>query len=268
MKISTSRTLLTLGPVVVGSSALGAAAVWVVRAFVPPETLAASNEVVGNYLQTLGGIYAVLLAFVVFVVWTQFNESRSYVEREANELADLWRTLLGLDAGRLGDPLRRYVAAVLDIEWTAMARGDDVTIDRVGRILEEEWTLLHTFEPGSACHQSLHADALARFHDLCDARTERLTSARNRIPLALWLLLILGAIALVGSFLLVGVARFSIHAVVTAAMAGAVSHILYLIYDLDATFSGAWQVSREPFERVRRFIHDYQPNGGSTPTAS
>src|SRR5262249_56292759 len=157
----------------------------------------------------------------------------------------------GAPRGGGGGPRRRYASAVLDVEWSAMARRDNATIDGVGRILEEEWTLLHTYEPASACHQSLHADALARFHDLCDARTDRLTSASTRIPLALWLLLILGAIVLVGSFLLVGVARFSVHAIVTAAMAGAVSHILYLIYDLDASFSGAWQVPRQPFERLR-----------------
>jgi hypothetical protein len=190
------------------------------------------------------------------------------VEREANELADLWRTLQGLDSGALGEPLRRYVSAVLDEEWTAMAHRDVATTDRVGHILEELWSRLHCFDAQTPCHQALHTDALARFHDLCDARTERLTSAGNRIPLALWLLLILGAVVLVGSFLLLGVPRFSVHAIITAAMAGAVSHILYLIYDLDASFSGAWQVSRSPFERVRRFIHDYQPNGGSTPTVS
>ena len=42
----------------------------------------------GNYLQTVGTIYAVLLAFVVFVVWQQHNDTRSAVESEANELSD------------------------------------------------------------------------------------------------------------------------------------------------------------------------------------
>jgi hypothetical protein len=33
-------------------------------------------------LQALGSVYAVLLAFVVFVVWQQFNDARSFVEKE------------------------------------------------------------------------------------------------------------------------------------------------------------------------------------------
>jgi len=58
--------------------------------------LHANNEVAGNYLQTLGTIYAVLLAFVVFVVWQQHNETRCAVVKEANELADFRRTVQAL----------------------------------------------------------------------------------------------------------------------------------------------------------------------------
>jgi hypothetical protein len=67
-------TWLSLLPWVIGSSFAAVLGLRAVRALVPPARLAPSNDVVGNYLQTLGGIYAVLLAFVVFVVWQQFND--------------------------------------------------------------------------------------------------------------------------------------------------------------------------------------------------
>ena len=70
------------------------------------------------------GIYAVLLAFVVFVVWGQFNEARSTVDREAAALVDLHRTASGLAAvhrERIQAALRRYMDEVMEIEWTAMA---------------------------------------------------------------------------------------------------------------------------------------------------
>ena len=259
MKSSTQKTLITLTPLVLGSAAIGVVAVWVTRRFIPVADLVASNDVVGNYLQTLGGIYAVLLAFVVFVVWSQFNDAKNYVEREANELQDLYRVVAAMEADPLIEPLRRYCAAVIDEEWAAMGRGDEATMHRVGKILEDEWRTLHRFEAQGECHRSLHDDALARFHELCDARTERLSTARTHIPLALHLLLDLGAVVLVGSFLLLGVERFAIHAIVTGAMAGAVSHILYVVHDLDDCFSGAWRVSPAPFERVRRFMAEPRP---------
>lgn len=67
------QTVAALAPAVLGAIALSEVGLFAVRRWVSPETLRASNDVVGNYLQTVGTIYAVLLAFVVYVVWTQFN---------------------------------------------------------------------------------------------------------------------------------------------------------------------------------------------------
>ena len=51
---------------------------------------------------------------------------------------------------------------------------------------------------------------------------------------------------------LFAVESFPVHAVMTAALAGAISHVLYVIEDLDSCFDGHWQVPRTPFERVSR----------------
>jgi hypothetical protein len=254
MKRSTRQTLIALAPAVVGGSVLAIVGLVVVRACVPAAVLAASNDVIGNYLQTLGGIYAVLLAFVVVIVWQQFNDARVQVEREANEITDLFRTALGLpetQRARLCACLAGYVDAVLEQEWSAMAMGDESVLERGGNILDDVSDVLHGFEPAGTCHQSLHAEALARFNDLSDARSMRLSSSRARIPSALRWLLYMGAVILVGSTWLFSVDNFAIHAIVTAALAGGVSHVIYVIEDLDDSFGGDWQVPREPFERVR-----------------
>jgi len=111
---SIGRTIAALSRPVVGSMALAVGGLVLFRGVAPFEVLRKSNDVVGNYLQTLGSIYAVLLAFVMFVVWTQFNDARANVDREANELLDLFRTSRGLhqveaDAvvGHVQDPVAR-----------------------------------------------------------------------------------------------------------------------------------------------------------------
>src|SRR5512133_434525 len=121
-----------------GSIAISVAALWVARHFVPAEWFRANNEVAGNYLQTLGTIYAVLLAFVVFVVWQQHNEARDAVEREANELADLHRVLYSFGSSGshgLHALTREYQAAVVGDEWTSLARGHATA--RAERTLED-----------------------------------------------------------------------------------------------------------------------------------
>ena len=240
------------------SIGIALAGLFIVRTCVSANVLRDTNDVVGNYLQTLGTIYAVLLAFVVFVVWSQFNDARNYVEREANELLDLFRTSRGLPAQNrhaIQHYVGKYVDDVLQQEWGSMARGDGGNaFAQGGAILDELWDVVHDFEPNTACHTALHSEILSRFNDLSDVRTNRLTSAQLRIPLALKILIYTGAVLTVGSMYLFSIQNWIVHALMTGAMAGALSHIIYLIHDLDNCFAGDWQVPRTAFERVQQFI--------------
>ena len=244
-------------PALGGAALVAVVGLWFARLVLPTEVLRASNAEVGNYIQAVGTIYAVVAAFVVYVVWSQFNESRTQVEREASELEDLYRLADGLpdeDGRALQQLLARYVDAVIDHEWAALSRHEDAVIERTGALLDEVWSILHSCEPISECHKSLHAEALSRFADLNDVRTARLTSARLRIPLGLRLLLYLGGGLIVASMYLLAVDRFWIHAVITASLAAAVAHIVYIVHDLDDAWAGDWQVPRDAFVRVRRYI--------------
>ena len=244
-------------PAVAGAAVSSVVGLVAARHYLDPEILRASNDEVGNYIQALGAIYAVLAAFVVYVVWGQFNEARTQCEREAAEIMDLYRIFEGFPRscqGALQVPLARYVASVLEVEWQALAGGDETKLERSGELLEPLWDTLHSVPLENDCHRALHTEALARFNDLADARNARLASARARMPLALTLLLYFGGFSLVGSMGLVFIENFWIHAVTTASLASAVSHLLYVVADLDDAFAGDWQVPREPFQRAQRFI--------------
>jgi hypothetical protein len=247
-------SVVALLPVVAGTSFVAILGLCAVRSWVHVPD---DNDTVGNYLQTVGTIYAVLLAFVTSTVWSQFNETREVIDHEANEVIDLYLTTDGFpEAERIAlqQSLARYVDRVIAEEWPAMARVDDRTSETVGDELDEVWAKLHVFEPRTECSKSLHAEALSRYNDLSDARTHRLTAARTRIPFPMKLLIYVGAAIVILSMYLFVVPSFAIHAIMTGSVAGAVSHILYLVWDLDNPFAGSWTVSPEPFERVRRYM--------------
>jgi hypothetical protein len=260
MKLPSRRLLPTLRSMAIwigGAVVLAVSGLLVVHHYVPFVVLDQSANAVGNYLQTLGTIYAVLLAFVVFVVWQQFNDARAHVETEANELLDLVRTVRGLP-GEVRFPLlalaERYVQGVLGPEWVAMRRGEGQALEEGARVLDQMWDRLVEYEPRSECHKSLYEEALARFNDVSDRRSNRLSSSRLRIPVALRLLIYAGAAMTVGSLYLFAVRPFVVHVLMTAALAGAIGHLLYVISDLDDCFDGDWQVPRGPFERVRDYL--------------
>ena len=245
------RTLVTLVGTVTGSMLVAVAGLWITRQLIPPEVLRANNEVCGNYLQTVGTIYAVLLAFVVFEVWTQQNEAWRFIEQQADELTDVVRI-----AGSLGEPARSairavardYLREVIEQEWLLMARGQASA--RATQLVDQLWRALAVIEPQTPREQTLYAEAVSRFNDFGDARTDLLQNSRMHLPTTLWLLLITGALSNVGSMYLFGLDEFWCLALMTASLAGAISFVLFLIYDLDNSFSGDWQVRPDPLQQA------------------
>lgn len=249
------RTTIRLAAVVFVAAAASIAGLAVSRNVLDYELLRSSSDSLGTFVQTLGGIYAVLLAFVVVVVWGQFNEGRSYVDREANALIDLHRTASGLPSHSrkvIQDSLRQYVDAVLGDEWRAMAERDQAAIDRIGHLLDVVWTAIHSCMPKNQCQQAMYSEVLSRFNDLTEHRANRLNTAGQHIPIAMTVLLYTGALIMTGAVYVLPFDRFWLHALVTGLMSGAVAHILFLIHDLDDAFAGDWQVEKSPFMRARK----------------
>lgn len=248
-------TLLRLAIIVVGASVVSVLGLVTFRGVVPLDELRLAANGLGNYLQTVGGVYAVLLAFVVYVVWNQFDAARAHVDRESAALVDLHRTASGLPKGtrdRIQAGLRGYVDAVLHREWEAMVKRDEKVIASVGELLDDVWLAIHSCQPANECQVTIYGEVLSRFNDLTDVRTSRLTSSRQRIPIVMKVLLYLGALTVIGSTYMMIFDPWWIHATVVAALSGAVAHILFLIVDLDDPFSDRWAITKSPFERARQ----------------
>ena len=89
--------------------------------------------VIGFVFVTCGVIYAVLLAFVVFAVYTQFASADKIVTSEAATLASLY-----IDTQRYPEParsstqevIREYTRSVVKDELPAMQRGQPSSTTR------------------------------------------------------------------------------------------------------------------------------------------
>src|ERR1022692_1496702 len=79
-----------------------------VRRYVDISSLERHHEVASYFFLMVGTLYAVLIAFAVFVVWTDFKDAGDNLEREANEVADLARM-----SAVMPDPLRNNIRAAL-----------------------------------------------------------------------------------------------------------------------------------------------------------
>src|SRR3954470_24635243 len=84
------------------------------------------NDVAGFIYAVLGVIYAVLLAYVVIVVWQDFSAAHLTTQQEANLVADLYGLADQLPApydARVRELARAYARSVIDDEWLLLDRG-------------------------------------------------------------------------------------------------------------------------------------------------
>jgi hypothetical protein len=99
-------------------------------------------------LGVVGCIYAVLLAFVVIVVWEQFEAAQTAVSEEATHLGNIIRLADGLPqeaSARIRSEAKEYAKDVLEAEWPAMGIGDEDVLERSNA--DNLWVVIRDFHP-------------------------------------------------------------------------------------------------------------------------
>ena len=216
----------------------------------------AHHEVVGTVLQVVGTAYAVLLAFLVFVVWTQMDEADRRVAQEVNALSDLFQDAEWFSVSprqAVQTRIRAYARAVVEDEWTTMARGQ--ASPRAARALDALWLAYRNIAPRTASEGAAYAESLRRLNDAGGYRRLRLLSSRGEVAPILWALLLAGGMVTVGLMYLYHLESFWIHGLPVTALTGIIAFILLLILLFDHPFTGDVRVSPEAFEEALEGWH-------------
>lgn len=226
-----------------------------VRRTVPLTVLRGNHEVAGHMIALIGGVYAVLLAFVVFAVWSAFGSADRTVVQEAASLGDLYRLSLGYPEptrGVLRERIETYGRIVVDEEWPAMARGEES--QTAWDALDALWGEHLALAPRTPTEGALYAESLSHLAALGDAHRLRLLDSREGLPGIFWAVLVIGGVLTVGSSFFFGMENVRAHVVLTAALAGEFALLLVLILALDHPYRGELRVGPEAFEQVLRII--------------
>ncbi len=227
----------------------------VVRKYVDIEWLRRHHEVASFFFLMIGTLYAVLIAFAIYVVWTQFQDAGTNLEREVNEVGDLSRM-----ATALPDPLQKniqtaliaYISSVVDDEFPAMDEGRDSP--RTWKAMRTLWDVYKNGEPADAKSHIYYAESIKHLNALADYRRIRLFTSRGTVPRTLWYLLFAGGIILIAFTYFFGHESVRWQGAMTAALAGTLAFSLYLIVAYNGPFDGAARVSPEPYKTALQYM--------------
>jgi hypothetical protein len=199
----------------------------------------------------------VLLAFMVIVVWENYETAEHTMETEANELAGIYflaNRFSEPDRQRVHDLARSYAHTVVEEEWPLMEQGK--TSPRASSLLNELRLSLQNLDIRTEADLILYDQALTRFHDLANARRLRVVEVTEGLPAILWIVLIGGGVVTVCFTYLFGLKNNWAHALMIAALTLVICTILLTIGTLEYPFAGAARVQPDAFEEVLRIFQE------------
>jgi hypothetical protein len=245
--------------IVLGTIALSLVFLAVLRRIWPATQRTEHNDIIGWQISVLGTTYAVILAFMLWNVWTNFQTARITTEMEANYLVDLYRIAGGLETAQsksLRALCREYAAVMMSEEWPAMAQ--EQLSPRSFSVTQQMWDVLVQAHSGGGAaasssavpdsfQQSKYEQAFSALSQMSEHRRLRQIESRMKLPGILWAVLVIGCIVVIGSACLFGCENFALHFIHVFVLSLLLSLVLVSIAEIDRPFQGPVRVQADAF---------------------
>jgi Na+/proline symporter len=227
------------------------AGLYLVRRKYSAEVLKENHEVAAIIFNAFGIFYGVLVAFVVFVTWSGYDDATKNLQLEASEALDIFHS-----AEAFPDPankviqqgLRDYVASVYNDEVQRMAQGE-ISIYSGGAHLELK-TLFNQIDVKSIPNTELYSETLRSLNTLAQYRRMRIFAGNDTVPPVIWLVLLVGGVFAVSYTFFFGMKNIKAQYLITTTLTVMITSILFLVYVLDHPFTGTSKVSMEPLREA------------------
>jgi Protein of unknown function (DUF4239) len=214
------------------------------------------NDVIGWQFGILGTTYAVIIAFMLSGVWSNFRAAEINAEAEANSLVNVFRCAKGLPSAQrdtIQELARDYANAMVNEEWPAMTRQ---SLSAAGsRITQQLWSVIMRSPVDTQLEQASLDHMLTELSGMTQHRRIRQLQSRSRIPGVLWTVLIVGGVMIVASSCMFGTDNFRLQFVHVFALSLFVSLVLVAIGDIDQPFQGSVHVGPESFNQALDTFH-------------
>jgi len=225
--------------------------VLLVRRLVDIRKFKEHHDIAGPIFGTIGVIYAVMLAFVLVIVWQDFDKAQNNTVQEANYFAQMYRDVAGLS-----EPFRsqfleanaNYIDALIKYEWPQMQRG--LRSAEAQAAADKVWEITVKFDPKTDREKIFFSEMLEKMNNAVEMRRQRIQDAGSGLHPSLWFVLLLGGIITVVFTLFFGSENLFAQLTMTTMLAVLIVLILFTILIMDFPYSGDLSISVAPFQQV------------------
>ena len=226
-----------------------------------------NKSVALTVLTVVATINSLLLAFLAVSVWQSFNAADDAVVQEANTVGALARDLAIYGTAEARDArqqLREYANVVVTTEWQDMKRGE--ASPRAWDQFDRMFAVIGTLEPDTPRRTVMLPEIWARANELLKQRRTRLHTSESKVPMTLWMVVLLGSILTIGTTYALTPSRF--HVSMLGVTAASTALVFHLIVAMDRPFAGEQSIDAGPFrlaiDNMNRWDTQIAPNPETT----
>ena len=239
---------------VLGAATLTAAVAYVCRRLGATDGTVRNNEAAGQVFTIVGGLHAVLLAFVLISLFDAVSAAEDGSYREADNLvAAYWA------ADALPEPARSevrdlavsYAGTVVDREWPDMVRGTRDVAGDGAEELDQLRRAVSQAQVNDDWQNGQKIEAADKLWEVYQARQARLNAAgSDGVSAVVWFALVAGSIMSVSMPLLFVGPRPVTHIIIVSLLAATLSLLLFATHQLQNPYAGGAKVEPVAFENV------------------
>jgi hypothetical protein len=227
-------------------------ATYLFRRHVSIQVLRSHNEVTGFLFLAIASFYALLLSFVVLVVWDQLNETRGNVSKEGSSAMGLYRDIKfypdTLESKQLMTVYLDFVYNVIDEEFPNMehmklSRKTPESFNRVFYKMEH-------LNPKTPFQVQLVAEMFNHLNELAAYRGLRNTSMETEISPPMWLPMIFGALITIMCAMLLDIEHARLHIVLNSMLGVFIGMFFFTIILLDHPYAGSQGIKPKSYKQI------------------
>ena len=249
--MATWQLMLCALAFVVGAVGLALAGFFTTRALVKRHISTGHHQVAGNIFLTAVGFYSILLGFVAVIVWQRFDATDQDVTEEAAALIGVFRDTQAFPEPYRSEAeraLRDYAAVGIPSEWTSGGNAH-IRPHTTPDLLNPVWRVYREMQ-ARAGSGAIYLDAVKRLRSLEQRRHLRHLASQQTLPPVFWWVLVAGAVLTALTSYTNYIDNLGMHAALTALAATLVGMIFFLIWALDAPFTGPVRLSQGAFQHA------------------
>ena len=122
-------------------------------------------------------VYSILLAFIVVIVWQQYQNTGDRIQEESSKVFNLYRASYAFPDSTTGKRIRTtvidYVRSVVDDEFPAME--NDTTSVVTQAKYNKVWDMVYTIRPGTETEKIWDASMVTSVNQFAEARIIRIS---------------------------------------------------------------------------------------------